>query len=434
MNADGTVLVFDVGENPLGQNADGNYEIFIVNVDGTNPRQLTNSTGGLTIEPSVSADGSIITFASNADLLGRPPGGGRDIFVINSDGTGLRQLTAAVGGSNSSNPYISGDGAIITFHSYSDITGDNPAGTPEVFIVRPDGTALRRLTDSPAGGSAPTSINADGSVIAFGSHGDPAGENPEHNWEVFTIDSDGTGLQQITHSIAGTGDFASITADGSMIVFRSNADLVGQNPDGNFELFLAVMAGANTPVGSNVTVSLNGGLGTIGGIQLTFSQVTAAGFTTVVTSSGGPPPPTGLKIVGIGGQPAYYDLNTTATFSATVTVCIRYDDAQVHGPESKLKLMHYDGTAFVNTTTSLDIVNNVICGTATALSPFAIVEPQSAPPPAVGGIVKLPEAAGAGFEDSRSSAPNAAGLAGLATAALLVLVASAWYARRRWLT
>jgi Tol biopolymer transport system component len=419
INANGTVLVFDLGA------------IFIANVDGTNIRQLTYSTGGLTIEPSVSADGSIITFASNADLLGRPLGGDRDIFVINSDGTGLRQLTAAVGGSNSSNPHISGDGAIITFHSYSDLTGDNPAGTPEVFVVRPDGTGLRRLTDSPGGGSASSSISTDGSLIAFQGNGDPAGENAEGNQEEFTVKSDGTGLHQITHAATGNSDDPSITADGSMMVFRSSADLVGQNPDGNFELFLAMLP--NTLPGSDVVVSLNGGLGVVGGIEVTFSEVTAAGNTTVATTSGGPPPPTGLKIVGTGGQPVYYDFNTTASFSGPVTVCIRYDESQVAGPEANLKLMQRDG-GFVNITTSVDTANNIVCGTTAHMSIFIVAEAYAA----VGGMVEMQVGGSDSAVDSAAgSSGDSSGrgyivLAALAAAGLVALSAGGWYARRRW--
>jgi hypothetical protein len=214
-----------------------------------------------------------------------------------------------------------------------------------------------------------------------------------------------------------------------MMVFRSNADLVGQNPDRNFELFLAMIP--NTLLGTDVVVSLNGGLSVIAGIDLTFSEVTADGNTIVVTSAGGPPPPTGFKVVGLSAQPVYYDINTTATFSGPVTVCIKYDETQVHGTESKLKLTHHDGTGFVDVTTSLDVANNVICGTTTALSPFAIMEPESAPS-AVGGIAELPEVPRAGLQESGSSAVNARLLAGLAPGAVLLVATAAWYARRRW--
>ena len=37
--------------------------------------------------------------------------------------------------------------------------------------------------------------------------------------------------------------------------------------------------------------------------------------------------------------------------------------------------MHDDGTGFSDVTTSLDTVNDIICGTTTSVSPFAVAEP-----------------------------------------------------------
>ena len=138
-------------------------------------------------------------------------------------------------------PLISEDGSLIAFTSYGDLAGDDPAGSPEVFVIRPDGTGLRRVTNSPGGGSDVTSISGDGSLISFHSDGDPSGENPEWNREVFIVNSDGSQVHQITSSTWGMSGNPSISADGAMIAFVSNADLVGQNPDGNYELFLAVL-------------------------------------------------------------------------------------------------------------------------------------------------------------------------------------------------
>ena len=117
----------------------------------------------------------------------------------------------------------------------------------------------------------------------------------------------------------------------------------------------------NTRAGSNVCVVLNGGLGVVGGVRVCFSSVSAAGEPTLVTRNGGRPPPTGLKIVGTGGQPVYYDFNTTATFSGLVTVCIAYDGTQLTaGQKSNLKLMHFDGSGFTDITSSLDTINDFI--------------------------------------------------------------------------
>ena len=74
------------------------------------------------------------------------------------------------------------------------------------------------------------------------------------------------------------------------------------------------------------------------GVTVTFPTVTAGGDTTVTTSTAGPPPPTGFRIVGT-GQPVYYDINTSASFTGTATVCIEYADQPQEG---NLKLQKFN--------------------------------------------------------------------------------------------
>lgn len=78
------------------------------------------------------------------------------VFAVNSDGTGLKQLT---NGTNGMNPSISGDGSKIALVAYSN---DNH----ELFVGNSDGTGLTQLFSNPWSifGS---SISDDGSKIAF---------------------------------------------------------------------------------------------------------------------------------------------------------------------------------------------------------------------------------------------------------------------------
>ncbi|MEA2900197.1 MAG: hypothetical protein QOH36_84, partial [Actinomycetota bacterium] len=145
-----------------------------------------------------------------------------------------------------------------------------------------------------------------------------------------------------------------------------NFDIVaGQTTDVDF---------GTTPTGTNVAVQLSGGLATPGGLGLTFSSVSSGGSTAVVESGSGPPPPTGYSIVGLGGQDRYWDIDTTATHTGPITVCVHYDITQVEGPETQIRLMHDAGAGFVDITTSLDTDQDIVCGQTTSLSPFAVVE------------------------------------------------------------
>jgi hypothetical protein len=186
----------------------------------------------------------------------------------------------------------------------------------------------------------------------------------------------------------------------------------------------------NTPSGSDVSVRLNGGTDVLAGMDVTFSSVTTGGTTSVVTRTEGPPPPPGFKIVGLGDVPLYFDINTDVSYSGALTLCVRYDETQVEGPEAALRLMHRVDDGYVDVTTSVDEANDIICGSTTHLSIFVVVESA----PAVGGIVELQRdgAAPAAYQ-SDSAVRSSIVLAGAAAVALLALTAGAWYARRRWL-
>jgi TolB protein len=64
-------------------------EIYLMNRDGSNLRQVTH-LGGANFAPAWTSDGKRIIFASNAH---DPKGRNFDIYLVNLDGTGLEQVT-----------------------------------------------------------------------------------------------------------------------------------------------------------------------------------------------------------------------------------------------------------------------------------------------------------------------------------------------------
>ena len=120
----------------------------------------------------------------------------------------------------------------------------------------------------------------------------------------------------------------------------------------------------NSPSGSTVTVPLGSGVG------VTFPSVSSQGNSTLSTSSTGPTPPAGFSL---GTPPTYYDISTTATFTSPVKVCVRYDPEQFGDPNS-LHLLHFEGNAWVDVTTSNTTDGSIICGQVSSFSSFVITQ------------------------------------------------------------
>jgi Leucine-rich repeat (LRR) protein/murein DD-endopeptidase MepM/ murein hydrolase activator NlpD len=116
----------------------------------------------------------------------------------------------------------------------------------------------------------------------------------------------------------------------------------------------------NTPVGSPVTVPLNG-------VAVTFNNVTVAGNTTYtsqqVNPGGGLPSDFRLQ-----GQ--FVDISTTATYSGPITISLSYDPS-IPNPQN-LKLFHWYGGHWDDVTTSVDTVAHIVHGQVNSLSWFFI--------------------------------------------------------------
>jgi TolB protein len=101
-------------------------ELYVMNRDGSNPRQVTK-LGGAAFAPFFSPDGKKIIFASNHHVKG---GREFDIFLINVDGTGLEQVTFSPDFDGF--PMFSPDGTKLVFASNRN--GAKPRDT-NVFIA-----------------------------------------------------------------------------------------------------------------------------------------------------------------------------------------------------------------------------------------------------------------------------------------------------------
>jgi TolB protein len=155
---------------------DGDMEIYSMNGDGGDVRRLTHRRGP-DGGPFFSPDGRQIVFRGRPlspgpelndymallrDGLWRPTS--LEIFVMNADGSGLRQVTG-LGGANFA-PYFTPDGARIIFAS----NHHNPRSRDfELYLVSTDGTGLERVTWNPTFDGFPM-FSPDGKHLVFASN------------------------------------------------------------------------------------------------------------------------------------------------------------------------------------------------------------------------------------------------------------------------
>ena len=180
-------------------------EIDLIQPDGTGHRSLarTAGRGRVGAEPSWSPDGLHLAFVDGTRAMGRNAGTG-NISVIDADGTHLHSVTTS---GTDAQPAWSPDGKHIAFVRFVSGQGD-------LYVMRTDGSAVRRLTHRGAMGP---SWSPDGRAIAFTSPLPDRG-NPH----VFVMDSNGGRERQVTYGVEESQPAWSPTS--SEIAFVDEAD------------------------------------------------------------------------------------------------------------------------------------------------------------------------------------------------------------------
>lgn len=145
--------------------------LYLVSPYGGEERMLTREYQAVYgLDPAWLPDGRIVYKAIH---------GASGLYLMNADGSAPQQL---VGDASATAPAVSPDGTAIAFMSQRD-------GNWELYLIGSDGTGLRRLTDHPAQDGLPA-WSPDGGWIAFVSDRD--GE-----WAIWAVRRDGSGLRKL---------------------------------------------------------------------------------------------------------------------------------------------------------------------------------------------------------------------------------------------
>lgn len=226
ISGNGSRVAFWSVNNLGGGNVDGNIEVFVRDTNNNSLVQLTNSVGsilgGFNLEPSINAAGNRIAFYSDRDLTGQNADGNFEIFLARRANNGTWSITQVTNTQGSANlfPAINAAGDRIAFvsddvelHNDGEIRRNSDRNF-EIFLA--DVSSLnspkfRQLTNT---GAEVTNdqpvINAAGNRIAFTAY---SGQSSQ----IYVWDEAQGGVARLTQS--DNNDQPSISADGTNIVY-----------------------------------------------------------------------------------------------------------------------------------------------------------------------------------------------------------------------
>ncbi len=213
------------------------YDLYAVRIDGQEMQRLTSSPG-YDAEATVSPDGKTIVWTSMKD-------GDLDLYVMNLDGTKPRRLTDEVGYDGgaffspdskrivyrASHPTEPADIA-----KYKDLLQQRlvEPGQLEIFVMNADGSGKRQVTSNGASNFSPF-FHPDGKRIIFSSNVETRNEGGRPSFHLYLVGDDGAVLERLTFD-GRFNSFPMFSPDGTKLVWVSDR---GAKDPGEYNVFLA---------------------------------------------------------------------------------------------------------------------------------------------------------------------------------------------------
>ncbi|NQY92294.1 MAG: hypothetical protein HRT46_11660 [Deltaproteobacteria bacterium] len=247
----GSVAVFSGSGDPDGLNGDGNREIMAV-MDSGALQQLTVSSGCSNGSPVSGVNAAWVFFESDCDHTGANSDGSFEIFRVSTVPSSpvIEQLTSGSDCSSLS-PSVDGQGNGVVFESDCDLDSSTPGlngdASVEVFFHDPVASSTVQLSDDLGSGTCTSlhpSIDYLGGVVVFDSDCDLAGSNPDNAVEIFSSDVAGNVVQlTVGPDEFCVSEYPVAGSNAAAVAFESDCDHVAANLDGSFEIFSVGGAG-----------------------------------------------------------------------------------------------------------------------------------------------------------------------------------------------
>ncbi|MBK7868207.1 MAG: PD40 domain-containing protein [Ignavibacteriales bacterium] len=196
------------------------FEIFIADANGKNIVQVTKNDS-YDAEATVSPKGDKIVFTSLRD-------GDPELYLMDIDGSNQERITFEKGYDGGA--FFSQDGSKLVYRAsrpvsekelqdYDELVKERLVrpGILEIHVMDIETKKVTKVTNFGKASFAPF-MHPDGKRIIFCSN---ANSKDPRNFDLYLINSDGTGLEQVTFNETFDG-FPMFTADGKHLVFASN--------------------------------------------------------------------------------------------------------------------------------------------------------------------------------------------------------------------
>jgi Tol biopolymer transport system component len=190
------------GQIAFASKASGNFQVYVINSDGSGRRQITNLPEGA-CQPDWSPDGKRLVFISPCDSINDYYPGSA-MYIVNEDGKGLLPLPTLAGGDY--DPKWSPDGTRIAFTSLRN------SGRPQLYVLNLEDNSVVPISEKFLTDFQP-SWSPDGKQIVFIS-------TRKQGQQVWVMDADGKNPQQLTRKNNGILNYRpSFSPDGKNIIF-----------------------------------------------------------------------------------------------------------------------------------------------------------------------------------------------------------------------
>lgn len=231
-------IVVESNADPIGQNPDGNTEIFVYKTRSNEWLQITDTLPPVENRRPATIDGRRVIFDSNGNLVGENADLNRELYLahLRSTGIEIKQITNLPAPADTQSGSLDSNSGLIAFSSTGDLLGQNGDGNREIYTWKRRTNIFEQVTQSAGGENAKPVVNQGQRFVVFESTADLTSSGAT-NRRIFQFDRIKGTLTLLSRSRFGTNQAPRIRKR-RYVVWESTANLTGNNPNNGWVIYL----------------------------------------------------------------------------------------------------------------------------------------------------------------------------------------------------